>query len=172
MISRLLEKSNIKRDTPFRYTTYLMERMNVHGRERTGCSSRNFLLPGQSIITLSHLFKRTGSVLIVKGADILDGTPVYDIKPYLPYVEAHPEARGGFAAQVTEDSLSVELPSDTGRLTEDELKTLTQILRQDPRPHYQEDPAKEYAFEFAGHNIRFVCDGDMLRVKGIVLLAE
>ncbi len=62
LISRLLEKSNIKRDTPFRYTTYLMERMNVHGRERTGCSSGDFLLPGQSIITLSHLFKRTGSV--------------------------------------------------------------------------------------------------------------
>ena len=61
LISRLLEQSNIEQDTPFRYATYLMERMNVHGRERTGCSSGNFLLPGQSIITLSHLFKRTGS---------------------------------------------------------------------------------------------------------------
>ena len=61
LISRLLEQSNIQRDTPFRFTSYQMERMNVHGRERTGCSSENFLMPGQSIITLSHLFKRTGN---------------------------------------------------------------------------------------------------------------
>jgi len=60
IISRLLERSNIEKDTPFRFTRYRMERMNVHGRERTGCSSENFLIPGQSIITLSHLFKRTG----------------------------------------------------------------------------------------------------------------
>ena len=128
---------------------------------------------GLSLVELLSVEKTPGegSVLIVKGADILDGTPVYDIKPYLPYVEAHPEARGGFAAQVTEDSLSVVFPADTGRLSEEELKTLTQILRQDPRPHYQDDPAKEYAFEFAGHNIRCVCDGDILRVTGIVALA-
>ena len=62
LISRLLERSNIEQDTPFRFTRYQMERMNVHGRERTGCSSENFLKPGQSIITLSHLFKRTGTV--------------------------------------------------------------------------------------------------------------
>lgn len=62
LASRLLERSNIEQDTPFRFTRYQMERMNVHGRERTGCSSENFLMPGQSIITLSHLFKRTGSV--------------------------------------------------------------------------------------------------------------
>lgn len=59
LVSRLLEGSNIERDTPFRFTRYQMERMLVHGRERTGCSSENFLLPGQSIITLSHLFRRT-----------------------------------------------------------------------------------------------------------------
>jgi len=62
LISRLLEQSNIEEDTPFRFTRYRMERMNVHGRDRTGCSSENFLAPGQSIITLSHLFKRTGTV--------------------------------------------------------------------------------------------------------------
>lgn len=62
LVSRLLERSSIEQDTPFRFTRYQMERMNVHGRERTGCSSENFLIPGQSIITLSHLFKRTGTV--------------------------------------------------------------------------------------------------------------
>ena len=62
LVSRLLERSSIEQDTPFRFTRYQMERMNVHGRERTGCSSENFLRPGQSIITLSHLFKRTGTV--------------------------------------------------------------------------------------------------------------
>ena len=62
LVSRLLERSSIEQDTPFRFTRYQMERMNVHGRERTGCSSENFLMSGQSIITLSHLFKRTGSV--------------------------------------------------------------------------------------------------------------
>lgn len=62
LISRLLTRSGIEQDTPFRFTRYQMERMNVHGRERTGCSSENFLMPGQSIITLSHLFKKTGAV--------------------------------------------------------------------------------------------------------------
>ena len=62
LISRLLERSNIEQNTPFRFTRYQMERMNVHDRERTGCSSENFLKPGQSIITLNHLFKRTGTV--------------------------------------------------------------------------------------------------------------
>lgn len=62
LISRLLEQSNIEDDTPFRFTRYRMERMNVHGRDRTGCSSENFLASGQSIITLSHLFKRNGTV--------------------------------------------------------------------------------------------------------------
>lgn len=62
LVSRLLERSSIEQDTPFRFTRYEMERMNVHGRERTGCSSENFLMSGQSIITLSHLFKRTSTV--------------------------------------------------------------------------------------------------------------
>ena len=62
LISRLLERSNIEQDTPFRFTRYRMERMTVHGRERTGCSSEDFLKPGQSIITLSHLFRRTETV--------------------------------------------------------------------------------------------------------------
>jgi len=62
LISRLLERSRIERDTPFRFTRYRMERMFVHGSERTGCSSENFLMPGQSIITLNHLFKRTSTV--------------------------------------------------------------------------------------------------------------
>ena len=61
LISRLLERSGIEQDTPFRFTRYQMERMKVHGRERTGCSSENFLMPGQSIITLSHLFRKSGT---------------------------------------------------------------------------------------------------------------
>lgn len=124
---------------------------------------------GLSLVELLRV-ERTpneGSVLIVRGADILDGTPVYDIKPYLPYAEAHPEARGGFAAEVTGDKLMVTLPENTGRLTAAEINALTQILRQDPRPHYQNDPEKEYAFEFAGHKVRFQCREEHLIVNSI-----
>lgn len=125
---------------------------------------------GLSLVELLRVEKTPdeGSVLIVKGADILDGTPVYDIKPYLPYAEARPDARGGFASGVTEDRLTVEYLADTQVLTEEELKALTQILRQDPRPHYQNDPDKEYAFEFAGFRVRFTCGTDNLRVTEII----
>lgn len=108
-----------------------------------------------------------GCVLVVKGADILNGTPVYDIKPYLPYAEAHPDARGGFAAAVAGDGMTVEYAADTGALKEEELTVLTQILAQDPRPHYHNDPGKEYAFEFSDCKIKFVCDGKVIRVTEI-----
>lgn len=108
-----------------------------------------------------------GSVLLVSGADILNGTPIYDIKPYLPYAEAHADALGGFAAEVAGNSLLVEFAAPVDCMGEKELDALRQILMQDPRPHYHNDPEKEYAFEFAGFNIRFVCDGSVLRVTGL-----
>ena len=108
-----------------------------------------------------------GTVLWVNGADMLDGTPIYDIKPYLPYIEAHPEARGGFASEVKEDKLGVIFNVPTDALNDSELHALTQILRQDPRPHYQNDPGREYSFEFAGYNIRFRCSDDTVFVTGL-----
>lgn len=108
-----------------------------------------------------------GCVLVVKGADMVDGTPIYDIKPYLPYVEAHPGARGGFASEVAGNSVSVEYAAATDVMEENDLAVLTQILKQDPRPHYHTDPQKEYAFEFAGYNVRFVCSGEKITVTGL-----
>lgn len=108
-----------------------------------------------------------GTVLWVNGADILDGTPIYDVKPYLPHIEAHPDARGGFAADVSADSLNVVFEVSVDSLRPEELLALRQILTQDPRPHYQNDPDKEYSFEFAGHNVRFRCEDDTLTVTGL-----
>lgn len=111
--------------------------------------------------------EKEGTVLWVSGADILNGTPIYDIKPYLPYVEAHPDARGGFASEVKNDRLSVVYTVPTGSVPETDLQTLTELLKQDPRPHYQDDPEKEYAFEFAGLRVRFRCRDDIVSVTAL-----
>lgn len=110
-----------------------------------------------------------GLVLIVSGADLMDGTPIYDIKPYLPGVDAHPEATDGFVGTHAQVLLAVEIdPSLTARflaagLTEAQLTTLREILAQDPRPAYHAshaDPARVYGLAYAGHDIHFtVADG-------------
>ena len=106
-----------------------------------------------------------GAVLLVAGADLMNGTPIYDIKPYLAYADAHPEATGGFTDRVTRRRLEVTWGRDTrGKLTSAQEEALEEALREDPRPAYQDDPERVYAFEFAGRTVRF-------RVKdGIVLI--
>ena len=82
-----------------------------------------------------------GPVLRVKGADLMDGTPILDIKPYIPYADSHPEALGGFAAVPAGESLEVVIPPDLlERVPEDHREALRGVLAQDPRPHYQKDP--------------------------------
>ena len=102
------------------------------------------------------------------GADLLDGTPIYDIKPYLPYVDAHPEASGGFALQQKEGTLSVDFPPELlSRLPECKRAAAVAVLAQDPRPAYQEDPDRLYGLEFTGFDIRFTVSGGTLQVRQI-----
>ena len=109
--------------------------------------------------------KETGPVLYVSGADLLNGTPIYDIKPYLPYVDSHPEATGGFTDRVNQDQLKVEFPSQLMALIPAEKReALTGILAQDPRPSYQNDPERIYGLTFAGKNVKFRIAGETVQV--------
>ena len=110
-----------------------------------------------------------GPQIVVSGADLMDGTPIYDIKPYLPYADSHPEARGGFAAGEWNRQLRVECPEELlRRVPQDQRQTVLDILSQDPRPSYQHDPERVYGMEYAGMDIRFRVDGDVLEIIEIV----
>ena len=97
-----------------------------------------------------------GPVLTVAGADLMDGTPIYDIKPYLPYADCKPDAAGGFASQPKEASLEVDCPPALlARVPEEKRPALLAVLAQDPRPQYQNDPKRIYGMSFAGLEVRF-----------------
>ncbi len=122
---------------------------------------------GLSVVRLERIDLHTpeGPVLYVKGADLMDGTPVYDIKPYLPHVESIPEARAGFSAKAAEHELSVIIPEQIlERIPAEHRNALCEILRQDPRPSYQNDPERIYGFPFAGMEIKFRVSGNILEV--------
>ena len=108
-----------------------------------------------------------GPVLRVSGADIMDGTPILDIKPYIPYADSHPEAVGGFASAAPEERLDVRLAADASALPEDKLETLRDVLSRDPRPRYQDEPGRMYGMSFAGCNVRFSVEGNTLTVTEI-----
>lgn len=109
--------------------------------------------------------EKYGAVLRVSGADLLDGTPIYDIKPYLPYVDSHPEASNGFALDEKSGTLTVEYPTELlEKLPPDKRDAAAAVLAQDPRPAYQDDPQRLYGLEFAGFDIRFTVDGAVLKV--------
>ena len=111
--------------------------------------------------------KDLGVTLNVAGADMMDGTPIYDIKPYLPYADCIPEATGGFAPD-SGKRLSVEIaPELLERLPEEKREGLLAVLANDPRPRYQNDPERIYGFPFAGFEIRFRVEGTCLRVLEI-----
>ena len=112
-----------------------------------------------------------GPVLYVSGIDMMDGTPIYDIKPYLPYTDSHPDARAGFAADVYAYALTVTFPEDLlNRIREEKREGLLALLRQDPRPAYQNDPNRVYGVAYAGYNIRFTVHEDSLVVCGVDLI--
>ena len=109
-----------------------------------------------------------GMVLRVAGADLMNGTPIYDIKPYLPYADCRPEATGGFTDETEKRRVRVEIPeSCLHALTEEEAAGLRSALAEDPRPAYQEDPERIYAFEFAGKTIRFSVRDGLLTVSAV-----
>jgi len=134
------------------------------GNERVGVfASRSPFRPnplGLSCVRIESIDADKG-VICVLGADLADGTPVYDIKPYVVYADCHPDARSGFVDGNSWVTLDVEVPDALAAgLPEDELPALRQLLSCDPRPRYLDDPDREYGLTFAGRNVRFkVCDG-------------
>ena len=119
------------------------------------------------LVEIKHT-ENQGDVLVVAGADLLDGTPIYDIKPYLPFTDAKPDAKAGYTLFTNEHRLNVEFKAELLEiLPEDKRAGATACLAEDPRPAYQEDSERIYSMAFAGYDIHFKVMGDTLTVTGI-----
>lgn len=105
----------------------------------------------------------SGTEIVVRGADLMDGTPIYDIKPYIKYADCHPEAVSGFAQDAPARALKVVIPKQLP-LSPSQRNTLEEVLSLDPRPAYQDSPEKEYAMPFDGADICFRVENDILTV--------
>lgn len=117
-----------------------------------------------------EMHPQLGPVLHIAGADLMDGTPILDIKPYLPFTDSHPEAVGGFADRVLGHALQVEIPEGIlDGMTQQQREGLVQVLAGDPRPSYQEDAQRVYGMTFAGWEIKFRVSGEILTVCGAEL---
>ena len=109
--------------------------------------------------------EKEGTVLYVKGADLMNGTPIYDIKPYLPYADSHPEAVGGFTENLDERKLEVDFPEDLlAKVPEKKRQALIKVLACDPRPSYQNDEERVYGLPFGGVEVSFKVKGKVLTV--------
>ena len=114
-----------------------------------------------------------GPVIHVAGADLLDGTPIYDIKPYLPYADCKPEAVGGFASTPKEATLTVHIPEEiVEKIPADKVDAVKGVLAQDPRPSYQEDPERVYGMKFGGMEIKFRVAGSELTVCEVLSMKK
>lgn len=115
--------------------------------------------------------KNYGTVIHVAGADLMDGTPIFDIKPYIPYCDCHPDASGGFTDHAGDFLLNVEFPQHLlEQLPKAKQAAAIGILTHDPRPSYQQDPDRVYGISFAGYDIRFIVQENTLYVKEIIKL--
>ena len=149
------------------------------GKERRGVfATRSPFRPnsiGLSCVKLLgvRLEEAIGPVLTVSGVDLLDGTPLYDIKPYLPYADAHTEAKGGFGEELKDSHIPVIFPEELlFELPEELRKTAVDVLAQDPRAAYNKKPDYVYGMAFADYDIRFVVSGGVLTVVGVELRNE
>ena len=125
---------------------------------------------GLSCVELARIEERPGlgTVLVVRGADLMDGTPIFDVKPYVPYADCRPEASGGFAPDAGE-TLRVEIPETLlPKVPADRLPALRGVLANDPRPRYQNDPERVYAMSFAGLTVRFTVSDRTVQVREIL----
>lgn len=132
------------------------------GNEKVGVfASRSPFRPNGICLSCVKLKEVRDGKLIVLGADLMDGTPILDIKPYIAFTDAHPDARSGFVDTNEWKPLEVEFPEELQQaFTPNEVKTIVAALSQDPRPHYHSDPNRIYGMPFAGRDVRFmVADG-------------
>ena len=110
-----------------------------------------------------------GPLLVVSGIDLKDQTPIYDIKPYLPYADSHPDARGGFAQAVKSYRLQVEFPEELlACIPKEKQAGILEVLAEDPRPSYHDDPNRRYGVAYAGFDVRFRVSGTVLTVCQVV----
>ena len=122
------------------------------------------------LLGVEHTEKH-GTVLHVAGADLMDGTPIFDIKPYIPYGDCHPDATGGFTDGADSFLLNVDFPVDLlSKLPQDKQDAAIGVLSHDPRPSYQRKADRIYGLGFAGFDIRFIVDGKTLIVKEVIQL--
>ena len=140
------------------------------GNTRVGVfATRSPNRPNNLGLTLVKLISVEGCELTVSGADLINGTPIYDIKPYLPGFESVPDAKGGFADNFTDFALRVEYdPILLEKLPEDKRKPLLDILKGDPRPSYQDDPDRVYGFGYGGYEIKFKVSGETVCLVDIM----
>ena len=144
------------------------------GKKRMGVfATRSPFRPnpiGLSSVKLERIeYTEQGPVLWVAGIDLKDGTPIYDIKPYLPFADCHPDAKEGFAEAVKEYELQVDFPAELLiKIPEEKRMAIIEVLKQDPRPSVQRSQQKEYGVAFAGFDVRFKVEEDRLRVFQVV----
>lgn len=122
---------------------------------------------GLSSVKLEKIYtdKQRGPVIVVSGCDLMDGTPIYDIKPYLPYCDIHSDAVGGFTEKLAERALEVVFPNELlSKIPERKRNILIKVLSSDPRPSYQHDPQRVYGFFFADYEVKFTVCGSVLTV--------
>lgn len=144
------------------------------GNERVGVfASRAPYRPNALALSCVRLLRvdwdaKDGPALIVGGVDMLSGTPIFDVKPYIPVADCHPEAAQGYTQQTREHLLTVEIQEDLLPLIpQDKLSALRGVLARDPRPGYEDDPSVVYGMDFAGMDVGFTVDKDILRVVRI-----
>ncbi len=160
---------------PHKATAPVVRPPVLGGNEKVGIfASRSPFRPnalGLSSVRVESVDMETadGPVVRVLGADLMDGTPIYDIKPYVAYADCHDNVRCGFVDRSVNRRLNVEMPADVAQLFDDNsLMSLRKVLELDPRPRYQHDSGKTYGMPFAGYDIHFRVDGDTLIVVDAV----
>lgn len=158
-------------------TSLMVRPPRLGGNKKVGVfASRSPFRPnrlGLSSVRIDHIEWETacGPIIHVLGADLMNGTPIYDIKPYVTYADSHPEARSGFVDRREWKRLKVEIPSEVKKrlmgqdgMTDESIMQLQEVLAEDPRPQYPKDPQKVYGMPFEGLDIHFCVDGDCLTV--------
>lgn len=146
------------------------------GKKRMGVfATRSPFRPndiGLSCVRLKKVeITEEGPVLWIAGADLADGTPLYDIKPYIPFADCHPEASEGYTKETKEHLLRVDFPEELlKKMPPEKREAILGVLAQDPRPAYVMDPQRRYGVEFAGYDVRFRVAGDVLTVCEVVRL--
>lgn len=136
------------------------------GNQRMGVfATRSPFRPNGLCLSCVRIERVEQGIIHVLGADLMDGTPIFDVKPYVPYADAHPDARGGFTDATEWHELQVSFPESLrSHFSAEQLSALVKILQLDPRPHYHDDAARIYGMSFAGYEVKFRVDSGTVEV--------